>query len=151
MIRKQVINNRETHILTGFNMTHIMKPHKNNQLTHKQFYDVSVSEPKIYVTDNIIPLNIITLVGSIILFHFYPNYYKIVKSKDPRLIPLLAVFDFIVHYTPLIYIIAYKVFNKTKINYTLCAIIFILYFVLFHSDIQKTYLDYNDYFTKAIT
>ena len=54
MIRKQVINNRETHILTGFNMTHIMKPHKNNQLTHKQFYDVSVSEPKIYVTDNII-------------------------------------------------------------------------------------------------
>jgi hypothetical protein len=100
---------------------------------------------------NIIPLNIITLVGSIILFHFYPNYYKIVKSKDPRLIPLLAVFDFIVHYTPLIYIIAYKVFNKTKINYTLCAIIFILYFVLFHSDIQKTYLDYNDYFTKAIT
>ena len=100
---------------------------------------------------NIIPLNIITLVGSIILFHFYPNYYKIVKSKDPRLTPLLAVFDFIIHYTPLIYIIAYKVFNKTKINYTLCAIIFILYFVLFHSDIQKTYLDYNDYFTKAIT
>ena len=100
---------------------------------------------------NIIPLNIITLVGSIILFHFYPNYYKIVKSKDPRLTPLLLVFDFIVHYTPIIYIIAYKVFNKTKINYTLCAIIFILYFVLFHSDIQKTYLDYNDYFTKAIT
>ena len=100
---------------------------------------------------NIIPLNIITLVGSIILFHFYPNYYKIVKSKDPRLIPLLAVFDFIVHYTPLIYIIAYKVFNKTKINYTLCAIIFILYFVLFHSDIQKIYFNYNDYFTKAIT
>ena len=100
---------------------------------------------------NIIPLNIITLVGSIILFHFYPNYYKIVKSKDPRLTPLLAVFDFIIHYTPLIYIIAYKVFNKTKINYTLCAIIFILYFVLFHSDIQKTYLDYNDYFTNAIT
>ena len=100
---------------------------------------------------NIIPLNIITLVGSIILFHYYPNYYKIVKSKDPRLTPLLAVFDFIVHYTPLIYIIVYKVFNKTKINYTLCAIIFILYFDLFHSDIQKTYLDYNDYFTKAIT
>ena len=100
---------------------------------------------------NIIPLNIITLVGSIILFHYYPNYYKIVKTKEPNLIPLFAVFDFIVHYTPLIYIIVYKVFNKTKINYTLCAIIFILYFVLFHSDIQKTYLDYNDYFTKAIT
>jgi hypothetical protein len=100
---------------------------------------------------NIIPLNIITLVGSIILFHYYPNYYKIVKTKDPILIPLLAVFDFIVHYTPLIYIIAYKVFNKTKINYTLCAIIFILYFVLFHSDIQKIYFNYNDYFTKAIT
>jgi len=100
---------------------------------------------------NIIPLNIITLVGSIILFHYYPNYYKIVKTKDPILIPLLAVFDFIVHYTPLIYIIAYKVFNKTKINYTLCAIIFILYFVLFHSDIQKIYFNYNDYFIKAIT
>jgi len=100
---------------------------------------------------NIIPLNIITLVGSIILFHYYPNYYKIVKTKDPSLIPLLAVFDFIVHYTPLIYIIAYKVFNKTKINYTLCAIIFILYFVLFHSDIQKIYFNYNDYFTNAIT
>ena len=100
---------------------------------------------------NIIPLNIITIVGSIILFHFYPNYYKIVKSKDPRLTPLLLVFDFIVHYTPIIYIIAYNVFKKTKINYTLCAIIFILYFVLFHSDIQKIYLYYNDYFTKAIT
>ena len=83
---------------------------------------------------NIIPLNIITLVGSIILFHFYPNYYKIVKSKDPRLTPLLAVFDFIVHYTPLIYIIVYKVFNKTKINYTLCAIIFILYSEIIVSD-----------------
>ena len=100
---------------------------------------------------NIIPLNIITLVGSIVLFHYYPNYYKILKTKDPNLIPLLSFFDFIVHYTPLIYIIVYKVFNKTKINYTLCAIIFILYFVLFHSDIQKIYFNYNDYFTKAIT
>jgi predicted phage terminase large subunit-like protein len=29
---------------------------------------------------NIIPLNILTLFGSILLFHYYPNYYDIVKS-----------------------------------------------------------------------
>ena len=89
MIRKQVINNRETHILTGFNMTHIMKPHKNNQLTHKQFYDVSVSEPKIYVTDNIIPLNIFQTWHTLKLPPKMKENVELLKSQTPEFIHYL--------------------------------------------------------------
>jgi len=94
---------------------------------------------------NIIPLNIIVLFGSIFLFHYYPGYYKVVNAKAPELTPLLVVYDLILHYSPLIYIILYKVYNKTDINYTLCFAIPALYILLFHSEIHNIYFDYNRY------
>jgi len=100
---------------------------------------------------NIIPLNILTFLGSILLFHYYPNYYDIVNSRDPKLTPLLASIDFIVHYLPLIYIYMFKVFNKTEINYPLCLIIILSYLLLFHSEITGIYFNTNDYFSKNLS
>jgi len=96
---------------------------------------------------NIIPLNILVFLGSIALFHYYPNYYDIVRIKAPKLTPLLVAFDFILHYIPLIYIIIYKAYNKTEINYLLCITILGLYLILFHSEIRKIYFDVNQYFS----
>jgi len=92
---------------------------------------------------NIIPLNIIVLLGSIFMFHYYPGYYHVVNAKVPKLTPLLVIFDFILHYYPLIYIIVYKVYNRTEINYTLCFAILTLYLLLFHSEIHNIYFNYN--------
>ena len=97
-------------------------------------------------SSNIIPLNILTFFGSILLFHYYPNYYDIVNSREPKLTPLLASIDFILHYLPLIYIYMFKVFNKTEINYPLCLIIVLSYLLLFHSDIRRIYFNINEYF-----
>ena len=94
---------------------------------------------------NIIPLNIIVLLGSIFLFHYYPGYYQVVNAKAPKLTPLLVVYDLILHYSPLIYIILYKVYTKTEINYTLCFTILALYILLFHSEIHNIYFNYNKY------
>ena len=95
---------------------------------------------------NIIPLNILTFLGSILLFHYYPNYYDIVHSRDPKLTPLLASIDFILHYLPLLYIYIYKVFLTTEINYLLCLTIILSYILLFHSEITGIYFDLNQYF-----
>ena len=95
---------------------------------------------------NIIPLNILTFMGSILLFHYYPNYYDIVHSRDPKLTPLLASIDFILHYLPLIYIYMFKVFLTTEINYLLCLTILLSYILLFHSEIIGIYFDLNQYF-----
>lgn len=95
---------------------------------------------------NIIPLNILTFMGSILLFHYYPNYYDIVHSRDPKLTPLLASIDFILHYLPLLYIYIYKVFLTTEINYLLCLTILLSYILLFHSEITGIYFDLNQYF-----
>ena len=96
---------------------------------------------------NIIHLNILVFLGSIVLFHYYPNYYDIVKIKAPKLTPLLATFDFILHYIPLIYILIYKEYNKTDINYPLCITILVSYLLLFHSEIRKIYFNVNQYFS----
>jgi len=96
---------------------------------------------------NIIPLNILTFLGSILLFHYYPNYYDIVNSRDPTLTPLLASIDFILHYLPLLYIYMFKVFNKTVINYPLCLTIILSYLLVFHSEIRGIYFDLNQYFS----
>ena len=97
---------------------------------------------------NIIPLNILTFFGSIILYHYYPNYYKIVNFKDPELIPLLILCDFIIHYLPLIFIlIIYVINNKTEINYILCFFILVLYILLFYSEVIDIYFNYNQYFS----
>jgi hypothetical protein len=94
---------------------------------------------------NIIPLNIIILIGSIFLFHYYPGYYQVVNAKAPKHTPLLLVYDIILHYSPLIYIILYKVYTKTEINYTLCFTILALYIFLFHTEIHNIYFNYNKY------
>ena len=94
---------------------------------------------------NIIPLNIIVLIGSIFLFHYYPGYYQVVNVKAPKLTPLLVVYDLILHYSPLIYIILSKVYTKTEIHYTLCFTILALYILLFHSEIHNIYFNYNKY------
>jgi hypothetical protein len=94
---------------------------------------------------NILPLNILVLLGSLILFHYYPGYYTIVSNKAPKLTPLLFIYDFIFHYIPLIYIISYKVYNKTELNYRWCVYIVIGYLVLFHSEIVNIYFNYNQY------
>jgi len=98
-------------------------------------------------SSNIIPLNILTLFGSILLFHYYPNYYDIVNSRDPKVTPFLALIDFILHYLPLLYIYMFKVFNKTEINYPLCLTIILSYLLLFHSEIRRIYFDFNQYFS----
>jgi hypothetical protein len=98
-------------------------------------------------SSNIIPLNILTLFGSILLFHYYPNYYDILQSREPKLTPFLASIDFITHYLPLIYIYLFKVFNKTEINYPLCLAIIVSYVLLFHSDIIGIYYDIDQYFS----
>ena len=98
-------------------------------------------------SSNIIPLNILTLFGSILLFHYYPNYYNIIHSREPKLTPFLASIDFILHYLPLIYIYLFKVYNKTEINYPLCITIIVSYVILFHSDIIRIYYDIDQYFS----
>lgn len=100
---------------------------------------------------NIIPLNILTFIGSIFLFHYYPNYYDIVRSREPTLTPLLALVDFILHYIPLVVIIMLNVFDKTEINYTLCVIILASYIILFHAEITDIYFNYNQYFPQNLS
>ena len=95
---------------------------------------------------NIIPLNIFTFIGSIYLFHYYPNYYTIVKTRDPTLAPLLLLYDIIVHYLPLV--VVYKVYNTTAINYPLCIAILLTYLLIFHSQLYNIYFDYERFLSK---
>lgn len=127
--------------------THSKFIHK--QLKSFSFFVFIITFSLIFLNSrsNIIPLNILTFLGSIILFHYYPNYYSIVKSKDPKLTQLLVGYDFVLHYIPLIYILIYKVYNKTEINYPLCFTILVSYILLFHSDIANIYFNYNQYFS----
>jgi hypothetical protein len=89
---------------------------------------------------NIIPLNFIVLIGSLFLFHVYPNYYNIVKNHDKTIIPYLALLDIIVHYLPIVYIISKNIQNTTKTNYSLCLIIIFAYIAIFYKDIYSIYL-----------
>ena len=89
MIQKHVINNRETHILTGFNMTNVMKNHKNKELTHKPFYESSITEPKIYLTNNIIPLNIFQTWHTLKLPPKMKENVELLKSQNPEFIHYL--------------------------------------------------------------
>jgi hypothetical protein len=97
---------------------------------------------------NILPLNIFILVGSIFLFHIYPNYYKIVESLDKRVIPYLMIADIVIHYLPIVYIITKNIQNTTKTNYLLCFNIFIVYIILFYQDIHSIYFEPEKYYKK---
>ena len=92
------------------------------------------------------PLNIVIFCGSIILFHVYPNYYEFVNKRDNSLTHLLGIYDFIIHYVPLIYVLSNHINNITKIDYKLCTIIILSYLVIFHKDIYSIYFQPENYF-----
>ena len=96
---------------------------------------------------NIIPLNIITYIGSIILFHAKPGYYTIVKDKTPKLALSLFLYDVTVHYIPLIFV--FIIYKTTTTNYLLCFAILLLYLIFFHKDLQHIYFDYERFFTNS--
>lgn len=88
---------------------------------------------------NILPLNILVFFGSILLFHYYPGYYKIVMVKNRKIMPLLILYDIIFHYIPLL--VTYN--NKTTTKYPLCIILLFTYLLIFHSQLDNIYFDYN--------
>ena len=98
---------------------------------------------------NILPLNLLTYVGSVYLFHYNPGYYEVVRVRDPTLTPLLFLYDVTVHYIPLIValVVAYKVCN-TKSHYPLCILILLTYLLLFHSELHHIYFVYERFFVK---
>ena len=96
---------------------------------------------------NIIPLNIITYIGSIILFHHKPGYYNVVMDKDPTLSISLFIYDVVVHYVPLIFI--FIIYKTTSTNYLLCFAILFIYLLLFHKELHHIYHDYERFFTKS--
>jgi hypothetical protein len=98
---------------------------------------------------NILPLNIIILVGSIFLFHIYPNYYKVVNEHDKSITPYLMVADFIIHYMPVIYILSRNIQNRTRPHYRLCLFIVVVYLIVFHRDIFSLYFDPGIYFKRS--
>jgi mannosyltransferase OCH1-like enzyme len=88
MIRKQIINNKETHILTGFNMTHIMKTPKHNKI--KRTIDISYSEPIVTpMTNNIIPLNIFQTWHTLNLPPKMKENVDTLKAQNPEFIHYL--------------------------------------------------------------
>ena len=89
---------------------------------------------------NILPLNILVFFGSILLFHYYPGYYKIVMVKNRKIMPLLILYDIIFHYIPLL--VTYNI-NKTTTKYPLCIILLFTYLLIFHSQLDNIYFDYN--------
>jgi hypothetical protein len=95
---------------------------------------------------NIIPLNILTYLGSLYLFHYNPGYYTIVKTRDPTLTPLLLLYDIIIHYLPLA--VVYKVYNTTAINYPLSIAILLTYLLIFHSQLYNIYFNYERFLCK---
>jgi len=95
---------------------------------------------------NILPLNIFVFCGSIILFHVYPNYYEFVNNNDNNLTHVLGIYDFIIHYVPLIYVLINHINNKTITNYNLCILILLAYFAIFHKDIYSIYFQPENYF-----
>ena len=95
---------------------------------------------------NIIPLNILTYLGSLYLFHYNPGYYTIVKTRDPTLTPLLLLYDIIVHYLPLA--VVYKVYNITAINYPLSIAILLTYLLIFHSQLYDIYFNYERFLSR---
>lgn len=95
---------------------------------------------------NILPLNMIVFFGSILLFHYHPGYYKIVMVRDRNIIPLLILYDIIIHYIPLL--VVYNINKITTTNYPLCIILLFIYLIIFHSQLYNIYFDYNKFLSK---
>lgn len=84
--------------------------------------------------DEIAPLNILVLFGSIKLSHIYPNYYKLLKNTEDY--KYYLIYDIILHYCPFFYLSTYK---KITPNYILSFNILLLYLILFNHKIKKKY------------
>ena len=97
-------------------------------------------------SSNILPLNIFALCGSIVFYHIYPNYYKLVYNKNKKFIPILIIIDFITHYLPLIIILISSNYYSTKTNYKLCFLIIFFYLIIFRNDIDAIYFKPHKYF-----
>ncbi len=96
---------------------------------------------------NIVPLNIIVFCCSIILYHVYPNYYQVVNHENSNFTPFLVIYDFITHYLPLIYVLSANIHNSTNIDYKLCGLIIVSYFIVFRGeDFYKLYFEPGNYF-----
>jgi hypothetical protein len=97
-------------------------------------------------TINLLPLNILVFIGSIFLFHFYPNYYKIIKEKYPKYKISLFIFDITIHYIPLL--VSYNMSKSINISYHLSFIILLVYLIIFNSKICDIYFNFEKFLMK---
>lgn len=89
------------------------------------------------IIKNTFIIALFTLVGSIFLFHIYPNYYKKYKNEK-SITKYLFVIDIIFHYLP-VFLIPIN-FDNMDYFYILTTI----YIILFNFTIFKVYYDpYN--------
>jgi len=95
---------------------------------------------------NILPLNILVFIGSIFLYHIYPNYYKIIKQKYPKYKILLLISDIVIHYIPLL--VGYNMSKSTTISYHVCIIILFTYVIIFNSHLCNVYFNFEKYLIK---
>jgi len=95
---------------------------------------------------NLLPLNILIFIGSIYLYHIYPNYYKIIKEEYPKYKILLLVSDILVHYIPLL--VGYNMSKSTTISYHISFIIIIIYLIIFNSQFYEIYFNFEKYLIK---
>ncbi len=95
---------------------------------------------------NILPLNILVFVGSIIINHLFPNYYKIIKDKYPKYLKLLILSDIIIHYIPLL--VGYNMSKSTTISYHISFMILMGYLIIFNSKLCDIYFNFERHLTK---
>jgi hypothetical protein len=100
----------------------------------------------IQYNQDILPLNIIIFIGSIIIYNIYPNLYYIVNKNNKKLTFYLLIYDIIGHWIPLFYVLNTHLNGTTKTNYILCFIIMILYVLIYNKDIYNIYFNPNQYF-----
>jgi len=95
---------------------------------------------------NLLPLNILVFIGSIFLYHIYPNYYKIIREKYPKYKKLLLISDILIHYIPLL--VGFNMIKTTTISYYISFIIMMMYFIIFNSQLYNIYLNFEKYLVK---
>jgi hypothetical protein len=95
---------------------------------------------------NILPLNILVFFGSIIINHFYPNHYKIIKDKYPKYTKSMILCDIIFHYIPLL--VGYNMSKSTTISYYISFMILIGYLIIFNSKLCDIYINFERHLTK---
>lgn len=86
------------------------------------------------IIKNTFVIALFTLVGSVFLYHIYPNYYKKYNEYD-KIKKYLIITDIIFHYLP-VFIIP---MDFSNINYF--YMLTITYIILFNVTIFKTYKD----------